>query len=261
MSISNPAAAPPRSANRRRTPALAAVRASCLRAEEDSQWRPAVAPRITHRSAPTGNRRRTAIHGSSCDQAQRSILTSRRPPPLPRRTSSAPRDGSRSVSARSSASPIRRPARHKITIQRPQPNTVGTGAGLADHRDDLLDGGRVRGIPATFVSRGTTFMKAGHRDGRPAVAGKVKQSGLHLPLLLGAPIEPPKSSSRRHARRSPDAGRTQRCPETGDCIGAGGRRSLEIGKNEVHFSMCDGTCFAGRARTGRCQRACSNLSP
>jgi len=33
----------------------------------------AVAPRITHNNAPTGNSRRTASHGSSCDYAQRSI--------------------------------------------------------------------------------------------------------------------------------------------------------------------------------------------
>ena len=46
-------------------PAVAAVRVSCLRAADGSQWRPAVAPRITHNSAPTGNSRRMAIHGSS----------------------------------------------------------------------------------------------------------------------------------------------------------------------------------------------------
>lgn len=57
----------------RRTPALAAARASCLRAEDDSQRRPAVTPRITQDSAPTGRRRRTTSHGSNCDHAQRSI--------------------------------------------------------------------------------------------------------------------------------------------------------------------------------------------
>lgn len=44
-------------------PALAAVRPSCLGAEDDSQCRPEVAPRITHSSAPTGSRRRRSIHG------------------------------------------------------------------------------------------------------------------------------------------------------------------------------------------------------
>ena len=63
-----------------------------------------------------GSWRRMSIHDSSWDHAQRSMPTSRRRPPLPWRTSTAPRAGSRSVSARSSASPIRRPARHRITI-------------------------------------------------------------------------------------------------------------------------------------------------
>ena len=43
-----------------------------------SQCRPAVGPWITHRSAPTGSWARISSHGSNCDQAQRSIPTSRR---------------------------------------------------------------------------------------------------------------------------------------------------------------------------------------
>ena len=53
-----------------------------------------------------------ARHDCNCGHARRSIPTSRRRPPLPRRTRTAPRVASRSVSARSSASPIRRPDRH-----------------------------------------------------------------------------------------------------------------------------------------------------
>ena len=96
-------------ANRRRTPANAAVRRSCLRAAEGSHLRPAVLPRMTHSNAPVGSSDRISSHGSSWSQARRSMPTSRRRPPLPRRTSTAPRRRSRSVSARSSASLIRNP--------------------------------------------------------------------------------------------------------------------------------------------------------
>ena len=73
-------------------------------------------PWITHKSDPTGSWRRISSHGSSWRQAQRSIPTSRRLPPLPRRTRIAPRVLSRSVSWSASASLIRSPARHKSTI-------------------------------------------------------------------------------------------------------------------------------------------------
>jgi hypothetical protein len=81
-------------------PAASAARRSCLRAADCSQCRPAVGPWMTHSSAPTGRRPRISIHGSSWDHAHRSMPTSRRRPPLPRRTSTAPRERSRSVSAR-----------------------------------------------------------------------------------------------------------------------------------------------------------------
>jgi len=42
-------------ANRRLTPAAAAVRRSCRRADDGSQWRPAVGPWITQKNAPTGS--------------------------------------------------------------------------------------------------------------------------------------------------------------------------------------------------------------
>ena len=71
---------------------------SCLRAAEASHRRPAVGPWITHSTAPIGSSRRTSSHGSICSQAQRSIPTSRRLPPFPCRTSTAPRERSRSLS-------------------------------------------------------------------------------------------------------------------------------------------------------------------
>ncbi len=84
---------------------------------EGSQCRPAVGPWITHSRAPIGNRARASSQGSSCRHAQRSIPTSRRLPPFPRRTRTAPRALSRSLSLRSSASPIRSPARQSSTIR------------------------------------------------------------------------------------------------------------------------------------------------
>jgi len=63
-------------------------------------------PKLVGRKAPAQ---------SSC-RPQTSKPTSRRRPPLPRRTKMLPRDASRSLSASDSASLIRRPARHSTTI-------------------------------------------------------------------------------------------------------------------------------------------------
>jgi hypothetical protein len=79
------------------------------------QGRPAVGPRTTQNSRPTGSSLRSSSHGSSWVHAHRSIPTSRRLSPLPWRTSREPRSGSRSVSFSASASLIRRPARHNTT--------------------------------------------------------------------------------------------------------------------------------------------------
>jgi hypothetical protein len=66
-------------------------------------------------SGPIGSAMRASSHGSSSCHPQSSIPTSRRRPPLPRRTSSEPRRRSRSASRSESASSMRRPARHNTT--------------------------------------------------------------------------------------------------------------------------------------------------
>ena len=67
-------------------------------------------------SGPGARPTRRTLHTVRCSQPQSSIPTSRRRPFLPLRTSSAPRLGSRSPSASSSASWIRSPARQSTTI-------------------------------------------------------------------------------------------------------------------------------------------------
>ena len=80
---------------------------------------------------------------------QPSIPTSRRLPPFPWRTSTAPRRASRSVSAKASDSPIRNPVRHRTTISARRRTPSGPGPAVRHHGDDLLDGGRVCwGAPA-----------------------------------------------------------------------------------------------------------------
>jgi hypothetical protein len=104
-------------AKRRRTPATRATRRSSQRAAAAVHGRPRVAPLTTQNSGPTGSSIRAWSQGASCSQAQSSMPTSRRRPPLPRRTSSDPRRASRSASASASASQMRRPARQRTTIR------------------------------------------------------------------------------------------------------------------------------------------------
>ena len=95
---------------------LRAARCSWQRIPAGAHGRPRVGPRRTQNSTPGGRVRVTWSHGSRCAQPQRSIPTSRRLSPFPCRMRTAPRSGSRSVSLSESASLIRSPARHSITI-------------------------------------------------------------------------------------------------------------------------------------------------
>jgi hypothetical protein len=143
--------------DRRLTPAAAAAWRNRLRAADGSQRRPAVGPWITHNTVPIGSSRRISSHGSSCSHAQRSIPTSRRLPPFPRRTSTAPRERSRSLSWSEGASLIRSPARQSSTISarsrwpsarslivRMTATISSTVGGSAGYCSPLLRGGRPR---------------------------------------------------------------------------------------------------------------------
>ena len=103
-------------ANRRRTPARTASERNVARAGAGDHGRPCVGLSMTHSSAPTGSATRARSHGSSCSRAHGSIPTWRRLPPLPRRARTLPRERSRSLSARVSASLMRRPARQRMTM-------------------------------------------------------------------------------------------------------------------------------------------------
>jgi hypothetical protein len=92
-------------------------RRSCARAAAVAQDRPPVAPLMTQSNGPTRSSSRSSSHGCSSCHPQSSIPTSRRRPPLPRRTSREPRRWSRSASVSAIASWTRNPARHRITIR------------------------------------------------------------------------------------------------------------------------------------------------
>jgi hypothetical protein len=66
-----------------------------------------------------------------------------------------------------------------------KPPTVHTVAGDPHDCDDLLYGGRVGRIAQTFVARGTTGMKAGHRRRRPATTGGIKNGRSRHELQTG----------------------------------------------------------------------------
>src|SRR5437763_3094817 len=81
------------------------------------------------------------------------IPTSRRLPPFPRRTSTAPRERSRSLSCSASASLIRSPARHSRTISATEAPTIGAVADRAHHRDDLLNRRWIGRVLLALVTR------------------------------------------------------------------------------------------------------------
>lgn len=78
--------------------ASAASRRSSTRTPAADQGRPRVGPSITQKSGPTGSLARSESQGRSCSKPDSSMSTSRRRPPLPRRTRIERRPGSRSRS-------------------------------------------------------------------------------------------------------------------------------------------------------------------
>ena len=141
-------------------------------ARPGDQWRPRVVPLMTQSRG--GSSRRSSSHGRSCSQPQASMPTSRRRPPLPRRTSNEPR-WSRSPSVSASASWMRKPARphdHDQPAQAPAVSSVASGT---HNRDDLLHLRRIGGIAQTLVARRMAGVETGQRRGRSASTGMIEQ--------------------------------------------------------------------------------------
>ena len=134
---------------------------------------------------------------------------SRRRPPLPRRTSSDPRRGSRSRRAQRERLLHAQSATPQHDNQRPQPSAVAIIGCLAHHRDDLLDGRRVGGIELPLVAGGATGVVARHGRGRSPPTGGIEnwQDGHGI-------------SSQSHSGQSPrhyqHAG-ASRSSHVGDC--------------------------------------------
>jgi len=80
-------------AKRRLTPASRACRRNSLRTAAADQRRPRVGPSMMQNSGPAGSTIRSVSQGRRLSQPHPSIPTSRRRPPLPRRTSTEPRRG------------------------------------------------------------------------------------------------------------------------------------------------------------------------
>ena len=169
------------------------------------QGRPRVGPSMMQNSGPTGSSTRAASQGRSCSQPQASMPISRRRPPLPWRTSSDPRRGSRSRSASASASWTRSPARHSTTISARSRQPWRSSRGLAHHRDDLLHGrrvGRIAHAPCYGARgrRGSPGMVAGERR-RPAesrTTETVMGSSSHRTADSAAALPPrPRDRARR----------------------------------------------------------------
>ena len=124
---------------------------------------------------PAAASARSAVQSARTAHAHGSIPTSRRRSPFPCRMSRLPRRSLRSVSASERASWIRTPARHSTTIRPAHPPAVTSVSGLAHDRDDLIDRGRIRRIPAALVRWNPAGVMAGQCRRGPGTAGGVEQ--------------------------------------------------------------------------------------
>ena len=116
-------------------------------------------------------------NGSICSQAQRSMPTSRRSPPLPRRTRTPPVARCRSLSARASASLIRRPARHSKTISVLVRNPYGVPPAQRMIPTSSSTRRRVGRVTKSSVTRRMAAAMAGHGRGRATTASRVELNG------------------------------------------------------------------------------------
>jgi hypothetical protein len=137
--------------------------------------RPRVGPSITRNSGPGGTPVRSFVQSAKTDHAHGSIPTSRRRSPFPCRISRLPR---RSVAVglgerEGLLDPNARAPQHND--QTSHPPAVMTISGLAHDRDDLLDRGRIRRIPAALVGRDPPGVIARRRRRRPRSAGNIQQ--------------------------------------------------------------------------------------
>ena len=178
---------------------------------------------MTHTSAPTGSETRVSSHGAICPQAQRSIPTSRRLPPLPWRTRDATSLSVKVTLRHRECLADAQPSTPEQHHKRPGPQSVRSLAGDAHHRHDLLHRWRVGRVAPALVARRTAAMEAGHGRGRAATARGVepgRNSHAQQPLRLdsyapascrhSSPIatagdpraaRSPRSSERRSERR------------------------------------------------------------
>jgi hypothetical protein len=141
---------------------------------------------MTQSKARTGSSGRRSSQGCSSSHPHASIPTSRRRPPLPRRTRSEPRRRSRSPSVRVSASWIRSPASPQDHDQGAEAAAVRMIAGGAHDGDDLLHLGRIGRLPQSPVARRTSGVESRHRRWRATPAGAVEQQfGLTPPRARG----------------------------------------------------------------------------
>ena len=97
--------------------------------------------------------------------AQRSIPTSRRRSPFPRRTRIDAASRVEVGLGQRQRFLIRKPAAPEHDDQRPQPEAVPVRRGLAHHRDDLVDRRWIGRIQLALVLRGMPGVMAGHRRG------------------------------------------------------------------------------------------------
>ena len=165
-----------------RPPRLRSREFRCVRRPSTTR-RPRVGPVMTQNSGPTGSSTRTSSHGWSSSQAQSSMPTSRRRPPLPRRTSTAPRRASRSASASASASLIRKPARQSTAISPRSRRPCRSSPACAHDGDDLLDRRRIGRVAHALVAWRTPGVESGHRGRRSTAAGGIEQHLRHDALL------------------------------------------------------------------------------
>jgi hypothetical protein len=119
-------------------------------------------------------------------------------------TCTAPRERSRCVSARSSASLIRSPARQSMTIRAHSRAPSGPSPAARMTADDLLDCGRIGRVAEAFVPRGSPLVIAGHRG--PASGDDRQHPAVPIPcpLLLGLLIGLADRRARRQQVRHRD---------------------------------------------------------
>ncbi len=164
-------------AKRRLTPASAACRRISLRTAAADHGRPRVGPLITQNSGSAGSPRRSESQGRRSPSPKRPCQPHGGDRPFPDARAPIRAAGQGVLFAQRECLLDAEPTAPQHRDHRAEPPAVRIVAGVAHHRDNLLNGRRVGWVEHALVAGSTPCVKARERRRRAAAPSRIENGG------------------------------------------------------------------------------------